>query len=122
MTAALRQQYPLQCLRRDNAKEYKSAAFLDILTQHNVRSEYSCPYEKHQNGHAEVAIKTIVQTARSLMVHSHVPPSFWGPAMLYASDIRNAIVKQEFPGHLETACPFHKLWGKLPNVSKMWVF
>ena len=62
-TAALRQQYPLQCLRRDNAKEYKSAAFLDILTQHNVRSEYSCPYEKHQNGHAEVAIKTIVLTA-----------------------------------------------------------
>ena len=47
-TAALCQQYPLQCLRRDNAKEYKSAAFLDILTQHKVRSEYLCPYEKHQ--------------------------------------------------------------------------
>jgi hypothetical protein len=38
--------------------------------------------------------------------------------MLYASDICNAVVKQEFPGHLEI-CPFHKLWGKLPNVSKM---
>jgi hypothetical protein len=44
-TAALSQQHPLQCLHQDNAEEYKSAAFLDILTEYNVQSEYSSLYE-----------------------------------------------------------------------------
>ena len=43
----------LKRMRSDNAKEYVSEEFAEILLQHEVKFETSAPYCPHQNGTAE---------------------------------------------------------------------
>ena len=69
-TALIRKDYPLCCLRRDNAGENVSQALEAWLRDKGIRSEKSTPHEPWQNGKAENHIKVLCNIARTNMVAS----------------------------------------------------
>ena len=76
-------------LHTDNAGEFLSHEFKDFLEENSI-SQTTCPPHVHSlNGVAERAIRSIVENARSHMVASGAPKSFWPYAFEHATDILN---------------------------------
>ncbi|RVW71744.1 Retrovirus-related Pol polyprotein from transposon TNT 1-94 [Vitis vinifera] len=73
----------------DNAREYFSAPFTSFMPQHGIIHQSSCAHTPQQNGVAERKNRHLVETARTLLLHSHVPFRIWGNAVLTACYLIN---------------------------------
>ncbi|RVW49839.1 putative mitochondrial protein [Vitis vinifera] len=73
----------------DNAREYFSAPFTSFMSQHGIIHQSSCVHTPQQNGVAERKNRHLVETARTLLLHSHVPFRFLGNAVLTACYLIN---------------------------------
>nr|CAN80831.1 hypothetical protein VITISV_002503 [Vitis vinifera] len=72
----------IRVLRSDNAREYFSAPFTSFMSNHGIIHQSSCAYTPQQNGVAERKNRHLVETTRTILLHSHVPFRFWGDAVL----------------------------------------
>ncbi|RVW99855.1 Retrovirus-related Pol polyprotein from transposon TNT 1-94 [Vitis vinifera] len=79
----------IRVLRSDNAREYFSAQFTSFMSHHGILHQSSCAHTPQQNGVAECKNRHLVETARTLLLHSHVPFRFWGDAVLTACYLIN---------------------------------
>jgi transposase InsO family protein len=79
----------LLVLRSDNAQEYTSKPFTQFLDSRGIIHQTSCVTTPQQNGVAERKNGPIIAIARALMLHMHVPKTFWGDAVLTASFLLN---------------------------------
>ena len=79
----------IRVLRSDNAREYFSAPFISFMSQHRILHQYSCAHTPQQNGVAERKNCHLIETARTLFLHYHVPFRFWGDAVLTACYLIN---------------------------------
>ncbi|RVW64783.1 Retrovirus-related Pol polyprotein from transposon TNT 1-94 [Vitis vinifera] len=75
----------------DNAREYFSAQFTSFMSHHGILHQSSCAHTPQQNGVAERKNRHLVETARTLLLHSHVPFRFWGDAVLIACYLINCM-------------------------------
>ncbi|RVW80772.1 Retrovirus-related Pol polyprotein from transposon RE1 [Vitis vinifera] len=69
--------------------EYFSAQFTSFMSHHGILHQSSCAHTPQQNGVAERKNRHLVETARTLLLHSHVPFRFWGDAVLTACYLIN---------------------------------
>jgi len=78
-------------LRTDGHGSYTSNEMKKTLvadgTIHIIRSPY-CP---NQNAIAELRVQTIVEMARTMLIHSCLPAYVWEDAVLHANYIRNRV-------------------------------
>jgi hypothetical protein len=95
----------IKTVRSDNGTEYTSHYLEDFLKQEGIRHELTVEYTPQQNGVAERKNRSLVETARCLMIQSGLSASFWAEAILTANHIRNR-------------CPSRSLGGEIP--FKMW--
>ena len=72
----------IRVLRSDNAQEYFSALFISFMSQHGILHQSSCAHTPQQNGVAERKNRHLIETARTLLLHYHVPFRFGGDAVL----------------------------------------
>ena len=79
----------IRVLRSDNAREYFSAPFISFMSQHGILHQSSCAHIPQQNGVAERKNRHLIETARTLLLHYHVPFRFWGDAVLTACYLIN---------------------------------
>ena len=73
----------IKLFRSDNAKEYFSHDFSSLLSSKGILHQFTCPHTSQQNGIAERKNLHLLDTARSLMLASHVPTHHWGDAVFY---------------------------------------
>ena len=66
----------IHVLRSDNAREYFSAPFISFMSQHVIVHQFSCAHTPQQNGVVERKNLHLVETARTLLLHCHVPFRF----------------------------------------------
>ncbi|RVX19329.1 Retrovirus-related Pol polyprotein from transposon RE1 [Vitis vinifera] len=59
------------------------------MSHHGILHQSSCAHTPQQNGVAERKNRHLVETARTLLLHSHVPFRFWGDAVLTACYLIN---------------------------------
>ncbi|RVW12980.1 Retrovirus-related Pol polyprotein from transposon RE1 [Vitis vinifera] len=59
------------------------------MSHHGILHQSSCAHTPQQNGVAERKNRHLVETARTLLLHSHVPFRFWGDAILTACYLIN---------------------------------
>ena len=71
-------------LRSDNAREYFSEPFISFMSQHGLLHQYSCAHTPQQNGVAERKNRHLIEIARTLLLHYHVPFRFWEDVVLTA--------------------------------------
>ncbi|KAF3679503.1 putative chalcone--flavonone isomerase-like [Capsicum annuum] len=54
----------------------------EFMTHQGIIHQTSCPYTPQQNGIAERKSRHLIETARTLLIESHVPLRFWGDVVL----------------------------------------
>nr|CAN77210.1 hypothetical protein VITISV_000141 [Vitis vinifera] len=79
----------IHVLRSDNAREYFSAPFTSFMSHHGILHQSSCAHTPQQNGVAERKNRHLVETARTILLHSNVPFRFWGDVVLTACYLIN---------------------------------
>ena len=78
----------IRVLRSDNVRKYFSAPFTLFMSHHGILHQSSCAHTQ-QNGVAERKNQHLVETARTILLHSNVPFHFWGDAILTACYLIN---------------------------------
>ncbi|RVX00109.1 Retrovirus-related Pol polyprotein from transposon TNT 1-94 [Vitis vinifera] len=63
--------------------------FTSFMSHHGILHQSSCAHTPQQNGVAERKNRHLVETARTLLLHSHVPFRFWGDVVLTACYLIN---------------------------------
>jgi hypothetical protein len=73
--------YEVKRFRCDNGRgEYDYKTFRLVLVARGTTYE-PCPPYAHHNGVAERIIRTIIEKARAMIIHSQAPIHFWGEAV-----------------------------------------
>ena len=74
-------------IRSDWGGEYRAEienSFLKICLERGIWPEKSAPYNPQQNSKAERAVRSLTETARSMLLHAKLGKEYWGYAMRYA--------------------------------------
>src|SRR5260370_28952117 len=104
-------------VRSANGGEY-IGEFRRELLQHGIVAETSTPYTPEQNGVAERANSTLVESARSMIHAEGLGQEFWAEAVVTAAYIRNRVVSRSTDGKSP-----EELWtGKKPTVRHLRVW
>ena len=107
----------IQCLCTDQAQEFLSQAYKDELEKHKIRIEYSCAYDKFQNGYAEKLIRDVCNMARCMLEYGSVARNMWGWAVRYAVYIQNRIVHRGMQ-----VSPYEMQHQREPELDRLKVF
>ena len=73
----------IKILRSDQGTEYVNAPTKEWIQKMGILHEMSAPYTAEQNGTSERTNRTIMVSARSMMIFSRVPPELWAEAVMY---------------------------------------
>ena len=108
----------LKAIRADNGGEYTSRKFQEYHKTEGVRHELTVPKNPEQNGVAERINRTLIETARSMLIDSHLPHSFWAEAVSTAAYLRNRSPTKA----VAEMTPYEAWTGKRPQVDGLRVF
>ena len=109
----------VRAIRVDNTKEFVEGKMWSELDNAGIAVQAMAPYAHQQNGKIEQYIRTISDTAQTLLADSKLPPSFWGLAVLMAVYLRNRIPTKTLPGHIT---PHKKMTKEKPDLSMLHIF
>jgi hypothetical protein len=76
----------VKIVRNDNGPEFSIPSF---YASKGIIHQTSCVYTPQQNGRAERKHQCILAIARALLIQSHLPPKYWGYAVLHAAYLMN---------------------------------
>ena len=107
----------LKAIRTDNGGEYISREFQTYLKA-GVCHKLTIPKNPEQNGIAERINRTLIETARSMLVDSHLPHSFWAEAISTAAYLCNRSPTRAVAG----MTPYEAWTGQKPQVDGLRVF
>lgn len=108
-------QKSVKYIRSDNGSEFKNSSMSMLLESENVIQEFSAPWTPQQNGEAERANRTVLETAKTILSESGLPLELWGEAVLCAVYLRNRITNSR--NHEQT--PFQMFHSKVPSYAHL---
>ena len=104
-------------LRSDNAEEFKSRRYEELLLDKSIQHQFSAPYSPHQNGTAERCWGTIFNMARCLLIESRLPKNLWAYAVKASAYIRNRCYNPRI-----NMTPYEAVLKVKPDLSKLHTF
>ena len=107
----------IKTLRTDNGGEYTSTQLEAYLKAEGIRHELTVPKTPQQNGVAERLNRTLVETARSMLLDAKLPKRFWAEAISTAVYLKN-----RSPSKVTNMTPFEGWHGRKPKVNHFRVF
>lgn len=108
----------IKVLRLDNGTEYLCHQFIKFLENEGIIHELSAPYIHEQKGHAEREIRTLVNSARTMIIPMDVSRNLWPEAVSTAAYILNRVVIDIN----EIKTPHEKWFQKKPEVKHLKTF
>lgn len=108
----------IKVLKSDNGTEYTSREFDKYLRDNGIVHELSSAYIHEQNGRAEREIRTLVESARSILFAKSVDSKLWPEAINTVCYVLNRVILQ--PSEKET--PYEKWFGRRPQIKHLKVF
>uniref|UniRef100_A0A1Y1NHZ0 Retrovirus-related Pol polyprotein from transposon TNT 1-94 n=1 Tax=Photinus pyralis TaxID=7054 RepID=A0A1Y1NHZ0_PHOPY len=103
----------VKVLHVDNGTEYVNHCFKDFLMKMGIEMERTAPYNPEQNGKAERDMRTIVESARSMLYAKDLPTELWGEAVNTAVYILNRTQNHQTVG----TSPY-ELWTGYAHLPK----
>ena len=82
---------PVVTLRSDNGGEFMSLEFSAWLQEHGIKHETSIARTPEQNGVSERENRTVVESARSMLLTSRLPKNMWAEAVGCAIYLLNQV-------------------------------
>ena len=107
----------IKVLRYDSGGEYMSHDFSAFLSDKGILHQKSCPHTPQQNGIAERKNTHVLETVRTLLLASLVPPNFWCDAAQTAVYLLN-----HHPNSILGKTSHEALFGHAPSYSHLCVF
>ena len=108
----------LKTFRSDNGGEYTLNKFETYLKNEGIRHEKTVPKTPEQNGVAERLNRTLVESARSMLLDAVLSKHYWAEAISTAAYLRNRCPTKAVQGKT----PFEAWHGKKPSVDHLRVF
>ncbi len=105
-------------LRTDNGTEYLSTEFQEYLKSRGIQHELTVAYTPQQNGIAERINRTLMESARSMMYHAHLPKKFWAEAIATATYLKN----RSITASVKEMTPYERWYGRKPDLGHLRVF
>ena len=99
--------YRVVTLRSDNGGEYMSSRFDKYLADRGITHQTTVPYNSHQNGVSERAIRTLTEKARVMMFAANAPLCLWAEAISCAAFLINRLPSRS----INNGIPY-KRWNK----------
>ncbi|CAI7817731.1 unnamed protein product [Closterium sp. NIES-54] len=106
-------------IRTDRGGEFLGAEMTAWLKKQGIQRELTTAYTPQSNGVAERANRTILETARALLIESGVGNSMWPHAVRHATVARNRVLIKV--GN-ESWVPLERWLGRKPPVDMLRVF
>lgn len=107
----------IKVLRTDNGKDL-SQEFGDFLRKRGIVHEKSTPYVHQQNGRAEREMRTLVESARSMLIAKNLPEYLWTEAIQTASYVLNRTISKQMDG----MTAYEKWFKRKPEIKHMKIF
>lgn len=104
---------PIQKFRTDNARDYFNNHLHQFFQQEGIVHKSSCIDTPQQNRATEQKMRHLLNVARTLLHHHHVPKHFWGEAILPTTYVINRVLSRV----LSNQSPFQCLASFFPNLS-----
>ena len=105
-------------IHTDNAPELVSNTVQQFCAQHNIVHTTIIPYHQFQNGKAEKCIGDIKRKAKTLMMASGVPDTFWGFAVQHATALQNITGLNQ----AKTMTAYQAYYKEVPSVEGLFPF
>lgn len=106
----------IKTLYTDGGGEF--TALKPILDSFGITHKLSPPYTPEHNGTAERRHWHIVETARTLLHHASIPPSYWPHAFHTAVYLINRLPSST----LANSSPYFMLFGQVPSYTSLHQF
>ncbi|CAI7859082.1 unnamed protein product [Closterium sp. NIES-53] len=106
-------------IRTDRGGEFLGAEMMAWLKKQGIQRELTTAYTPQSNGVEERANRTILETARALLIESGVGNSMWLHAVRYATVARNGVLTKV--GN-ESWVQLERWLGRKPPVDMLRVF
>ena len=106
-------------LRSDRGGEYLNHNFSNYLIDQGIHHEMSASYTPQQNGVSEAFNRVILQTVRTMLVHSGLPSNLWGEALQTAVYSKN---RMSTKSNLNGETPYETLFKTIPNYKRFRTF
>ena len=106
----------LEYFRSDDAGEYQGLQ--PTFQERGIIWEKSAPYAQDQDGVSERSIRTILERARTMLIHAGLPSSLWPEAIAAACYITNRLPTTA----LEGKTPYEAWYKKKPDLSNLRVY
>lgn len=104
-------------VRMDNGGQFSSSAFQKLLSDHGIIPNFVPPDAHAQNGWVERAHLTILNSVRTLLADTELPPSFWLEAASYSVHVMNRL-----PDLLTRNVPYTMWSGRSVDPSHLYPF
>lgn len=108
----------IKAVQSDNGTEFRNKRMTSIFKDAGIQQRLTTPYTPQQNGVAERRNRTLVESARCMLLESGMPNSFWAEAIATANYIRNRCITKALPD----GTPYERWTKKQPDVSHLRTF
>lgn len=108
----------VRSLRSDNGGEYLGAALQAFLSAKGIHHQLSTPDSPQQNGVAERLNRTLVESARCLLLHAKRSSNLWGEAIHTANYLKNRKISAATDGQT----PYELFYGRPPSLHHLRVW
>ncbi|WP_251363026.1 DDE-type integrase/transposase/recombinase, partial [Escherichia coli] len=78
-------------IRSDHGREFENQQFSDFCDNFGINHNFSAPRTPQQNGVVERKNRTLIEMARTMIIESGLPKSFWAEAVQTACFIINRV-------------------------------
>lgn len=106
------------CINTDNGSEFINYELDSFLKEKGINHKTSIPYVPQQNGFIEREVRTVIETARTLLHESGLPHTLWAEATNTTIYVLNRTPNTE----TGNKTPYELWFGKKPSVKNLHVF
>ena len=94
----------IRVLRTDNALKYMKNDVSLFYSKNKIVHQTSCSHTSQQNGVVERKHRHILDVARTMMIHMHVPKYLWADVVLSACHLINRMPSSVLHGKISFSC------------------
>ncbi|GJS44839.1 putative ribonuclease H-like domain-containing protein [Tanacetum coccineum] len=105
----------LKVIRCDNGTEFKNRVMNQFYEMKGIKREFSVARTPQQNEVAERKNRTLIEAARTMLVDSKLPTTFWAEAVNIACYVQNRVLVIK----PQNKTPYELFLGRKPALSFM---
>lgn len=109
----------MRVLRSDNGLEFKNRAMEEYTDSRGIQREFTAPYMPQQNGKAERDNRTLIESARTMLLAKNLPKFLWTEACSTAVYLMNRAGASSVKSQ---ATPYEMWFGVKPDLKHLRIF